>query len=104
MAGVVGDDIVINGLSFAISEPEPVLEEARAAAMAGRAGEGRPAGRRPLERRSARRWPSRRAAPAVPVVSPKAGRMAMAAAESMPIEAGERELTVSVTVTYRLAS
>ena len=96
VAGVVGDDIVINGLTFAVSEPEPVLTRARA-------GDGR----RPGEGGGARR---RRGAAVgkvltidegggglAPVFAPKAARLAMAA-ESAPIEAGEHELQVSVTV------
>ena len=100
VAGVVGDDIVINGLSFAISEPEPVLAAARAAAMAG-------------AREKAKQLAGAAGAKVGKVLTieeggtggvvfPKAGRMAMAVADSMPIEAGERELTVSVSVTYRL--
>jgi uncharacterized protein len=102
VAGLVGDDIVINGISFAVDEPESRLTEARAAAMA-----------------SARAKADELAAAAgaevgkvVTIVEggggggfspyPKAARMAMAAAESVPIEAGETELSVSVTVTYRL--
>ena len=98
VAGVVGDDIVINGLSFAISDPEPVLERpaprrwprhaTRRGSSPGSRGQGGQGARR-----------SRRAARAAPVF-PKA-RMAMAA-EAMPIEAGEHELSVTVTVTYLL--
>jgi uncharacterized protein YggE len=102
VAGLVGDDIVINGISFAVDEPEGHLSEARAAAMA-----------------SARAKADQLAAAAgaevgkvVAIVEggggggwtpyPKAARLALAAAESVPIEAGETELSVSVSVTYRL--
>ena len=33
VAGIVGDDVVIQGLNFAVSEPEPVLTRARSSAM-----------------------------------------------------------------------
>jgi len=100
VAGVVGDDIVINGLSFAISEPEPILEEARAAAMASaRAKAKQLAGA--AGAKIGKALAIEEGGAGGPVY-PRGARMAMAAADSMPIEAGERELTVSVTVTYRL--
>ena len=46
VAGVIGDEIVINGLSFAISDTEPVLESARSAAMTAACWQG--AAARPL--------------------------------------------------------
>ena len=98
--GVVGDDIVINGLSFGLSEPEPVLQAARSAAMA--------AARQKAEELAGAAGATVGQALTIteggvgaPVL-PKA-RMAMAA-EAMPIEAGEQELSVTVTVTYRLTS
>ena len=102
VAGVVGDDIVINGLSFAISEPEPVLEQARAAAMAA----ARKKAKQLAEAAGAKVGKALAIAEggAGAPVSPKMGRMAMAAADSMPIEAGDRELSVSVTVTYGLVT
>jgi uncharacterized protein YggE len=102
VAGVIGDDIIINGLSFAVSEPEPVLAEARGVAMAG----ARAKAEQLAEAAGAR------VGEVLTIdedggggpVTPKLGRMGMAAAESVPIEAGERELTVAVTVTYRLTT
>jgi uncharacterized protein YggE len=99
VAGIVGDDIVIQGISFAVAEPEVVQAEARAAAMdtartkadqlAHAAGtmvgevvqivEGASSG---------------------PTAVAMAGRQA--AFDSMPVEPGEHELAVAVTVTYRL--
>jgi len=98
VAGVVGDEIVINGLSFAISDPEPVLEAARSAAMAAardKAGQlarsaGAKVGKALTITEGSAGGP----------VFPKA-RMAMVA-DAMPIEAGEQELSVTVTVTYVL--
>jgi uncharacterized protein YggE len=102
VAGVVGDDVVIDGLSFSVSEPEPVLVRARAAAMAAArakaeqlaAAEGARVGKvLTIEEGGTSR----------PPVYPKSARLAMAA-DSAPIEAGEQELEVSVTVSYRLAT
>jgi uncharacterized protein len=100
VASVVGDDIVINGLSFALSEPEPVVQAARRAAMA--------AARQKAEELAHAAGATVGQAVTIteggvgaPVL-PKA-RMALAA-EAVPIEAGEQELSVTVTVTYRLTS
>jgi uncharacterized protein YggE len=102
VAGVVGDDIVINGLTFAVSEPEPVLTRARAAAMA--------AARAKAEELAAAEGARvgkvltiDEGGGAGPPVYAKAARMAMVA-DSAPIEAGEHELDVSVTVSYRLTT
>ena len=101
VAGVVGDDIVINGLSFSVSEPEPVLQEARAAAMAAAHDKAEQlAGSAGAQLGQVLTITEGGAG--APVV-PKVGRMAMAA-EAIPIEAGEQELSVVVTVTYRLQS
>jgi uncharacterized protein YggE len=98
VAGVVGDEIVINGLSFAISDPEPVIEAARSAAMA--------AARDKAQQLA--RSAGAEVGKALKITEDSAGgpvfpkaRMAMAAA-AMPIEAGEQELSVTVTVTYVL--
>jgi uncharacterized protein YggE len=101
VATVVGDDIVINGLSFAISEPEPVLQSAREAAMvAARAKAEQLA--RSAGATLGKALTIAEGGAGGPVL-PKVGRMAMAA-EAVPIEAGEQELSVTVTVTYQLTS
>ena len=84
---------MINGLSFAISDPEPVLEAARSARDGGGPRQGRAA--RPRRgRQGGQGADDHRGRPGGPVF-PKA-RMAMAmAADAMPIEAGEQELSVT---------
>jgi uncharacterized protein len=102
VAGVVGDDVVISGLSFSVSQPEPVLTRARGKAMAAArakadelaAAAGAHVGK-VLTIDEGGDGPR-------PVYA-KAARMAMAA-DSAPIEAGEHELEVSVTVSYRLTT
>ncbi len=102
VAGIVGDDVVIQGLDFAVSEPEPVLTRARASAMAAArvkaeelaAAAGARVGKvLTIDERSEAHAP----------VYAKSARMTMAA-DSAPIEAGERELEVSVTVSYLLTT
>jgi uncharacterized protein YggE len=100
VAGLVGDDIVIQGIAFSVSQPEAALTEARSAAMA--------AARAKAEQLAAA---AGAAVGDVLVIDetggggPPVGRIMARqklAAEAMPIEAGEQELTVSVEVTYRL--
>jgi uncharacterized protein len=102
VAGIVGDDVVIQGLNFAVSEPEPVLTRARSSAMiAARAKADElaaAAGARVGKVLTIDEGGEARA----PVYA-KSARMTMAA-DSAPIEAGERELEVSVTVSYRLTT
>jgi uncharacterized protein YggE len=102
VAGVVGDDVVINGLSFEVSEPEPVLTRARAEAMAAARAKAdelaAAAGARVGEVLTIDEGGGGHA----PVYA-KAARLAMAA-DSAPIEAGEHELEVTVTVSYRLTT
>jgi uncharacterized protein YggE len=102
VAGVVGDDVVINGLTFAVSEPEPVLTRARAQAMTAArakaeelaAAEGARVGKvLTIDEGGGGQAP----------VYAKGARLAMAA-DSAPIEAGEHELEVNVTVSYRLTT
>jgi uncharacterized protein YggE len=102
VAGVVGDDVVISGLTFKVSEPEPVLSRARAEAMEAARTKAEElataAGARVGEVLAIEEGGGGQ----VPVYA-KAARLAMAA-ESAPIEAGEHELQVNVTVTYRLTT
>ena len=100
VAGIVGDDIVIQGISFAVAEPEVVQAQARAEAMdAARAKAeqlARTAGAAVGEVLEIVEGGG-----GVPVGRTMAG-FAKVAAEAMPIEVGEQELSVAVTVTYRL--
>ena len=99
VAGVVGDDIVIHGLSFAVSDPEPVLEQARAAAMVAAHDQAEQLARA-AGAELGKVLTIDEGGPGGPGV-PRAARLAMAS-EAVPIEAGEKELTVTVTVSYRL--
>jgi hypothetical protein len=103
VAGVVGDDIVINGLTFAVSEPEPVLTRARAQAMAAARAKAEELAAAEGARVGKVLTIDEGGGGLAPVFAPKAARLAMAA-ESTPIEAGEHELQVSVTVSYRLTT
>jgi uncharacterized protein YggE len=103
VAGVVGDDIVINGLTFAVSEPEPVLTRARAQAMAAARAKAEELAAAEGARVGKVLTIDEGGGGLAPVFAPKAARLAMAA-ESAPIEAGEHELQVSVTVSYRLTA
>jgi uncharacterized protein YggE len=100
VAGLVGDDVVIQGISFSVSDPEAALAEARTAAMA-------------AARSKAEQLAAAAGAEVAEVLTidetagagPPVGRLMARqklAAEGVPIEAGEQELTVSVEVTYRL--
>jgi uncharacterized protein YggE len=101
VAGLVGDDLVIQGISFGVSAPEAVLVEARAAAMA--------AARAKAEQLAAAAGAEvgevlviQETGGAGPPIARVMGLRQKLAADSVPLEAGEQELTVTVEVTYRL--
>jgi uncharacterized protein YggE len=102
VAGVVGDDVVISGLSFSVSEPEPVLTRARAQAMAAARAKAEELGAAEGARVGKVLTIDEGGDGPRPVYA-KAARMAVAA-DSAPIEAGEHELQVNVTVSYRLTT
>jgi uncharacterized protein YggE len=101
VAGLVGDDVVIQGISFGVSTPEAVLVEARAAAMAAaRAKAEQLAGATGAEVGEV--LAIRETGGAGPPIARIMGLRQKLAADSVPLEAGEQELTVTVDVTYRL--
>jgi uncharacterized protein len=100
VAGLVGEDVVIEGISFRVSEPEATLDEARATAMAAARTKAEQLAGAAGARVGQVLTISEIAGSFVPVARPT-GRQ-MLAAEAIPIEAGEQELAVSVEVTYRL--
>ena len=102
VAGIVGDDVVIQGLDFAVSEPEPVLTRARASAMAAARVKAEELAAAAGARVGKVLTIDERGDAHAPVYA-KSARMTMAA-DSAPIEAGERELEVSVTVSYLLTT
>ena len=92
----------LDGLSFRVDDPRPAEREARTAAVA--------------EARSRAEVLAEAAGVAISGVSdiveggpppvwpqPKAARMAMAAEGGTPVEAGTTEISVTVTVTFRIA-
>jgi hypothetical protein len=91
----------LDGLTFRLADPAPAEREARVRAMA----EAR--GRADVLARSAGLTIEgvaevvEGAPPRPPIPFAKAERMAIAADVSTPVEAGELELSVTVTVTYR---
>ena len=100
--GTLGAGVTsLDGLTFRMADPAPAEREARVRAMA----EAR--SRADVLAESAGLTIERVAEvvegspPRPPIPFPKAERMAMAADVSTPVEAGELEVSVTVTVTYR---
>jgi len=102
VAGLIGDDIVLQGISFAVSEPEGTLDEARAAAISAARAKAEQLASAAGARVGQVLTISETAGSFVPVARPTGRVMSGLAAEAVPMEAGEQELTVSVEVTYRL--
>jgi uncharacterized protein YggE len=102
VAGLIGDDIVLQGISFAVSEPEGTLDEARAGAISAARAKAEQLASAAGARVGQVLTISETAGSFVPVARPTGRVMSGLAAEAVPMEAGEQELTVSVEVTYRL--
>jgi uncharacterized protein YggE len=101
VAGIVGDDIVLQGISFAVAEPEVVQAAARAAAMdAARTKADQLAHAAGTMVGEVMQIVEGTTSGPVGVARAMAPQQAF---ESMPVEPGEQELAVAVTVTYRLA-
>ena len=99
-AEVAGDELTMNGISFAVADPAAVDRPAARARRGRRPGQGRGAGR-------GRRL--RRSGPVISIVEGGGGGAvpvfkggARMAAMAAPIEAGSETLSLQVTVTYEL--